>query len=332
MPNLFKSATTVSNGTIKRNNFVIGVNTSVDFGPTSATSFWNGIVPSSSGYTVYAQKTVNGPSIRTASTNADLILMAKQYGGTNITTIYDALSYFNGQSSYLVTNIDYPNIVTSGMVLNLDAGYIPSYPTTGTTWNDLSGNGFNGTLVNGPTFSSLGGGSIVFDGSNDYVSITDNATLRPTVFTTNIWVKKNTLTQVQSILFTKRFSATLSPFNSYSIQQDPGTGLPYRFCIGNASGQNYLDTPNINDLLWHNLVMTYDNSTIVGYLDGVNIGSLSAASPISYSTLNLFMAGSTYGGTSSFNGNISCFFIYNRVLSESEILKNYNATKSRFGL
>ena len=190
MPNVIASATTVSNGTIKRNNFLIGINTSLQYGPTSATTFWNGIVPPSSGYTVYAQKTVNGPSIRTASTNAELITIAKQYGGTNITTIYDALSYFNGQSSYLVTNIDYPSIVTSGMVLNLDAGYIPSYPTTGTSWNDLSGSGNSGTLVNGPTFSSANGGSIFTDGSNDYISTTyvQPAYGTGTSFTWNIWV------------------------------------------------------------------------------------------------------------------------------------------------
>ena len=158
MPNVIASATTVSNGTIKRNNFLIGVNTSVIYGPTSSTNFWNGIVPPSSGYTVYAQKIVNGPSIRTASNNAELITIAKQYGGTNITTIYDALSYFNSQSNNLVTNIDYPNIVTSGLTLIIDSGYLPSYPTTATTWYDLSGNVNDGTLVNNPTFSSSNNG------------------------------------------------------------------------------------------------------------------------------------------------------------------------------
>jgi hypothetical protein len=63
-----------------------------------------------------------------------------------------------------------PSIVTSGLVLCLDAANPKSYPGSGTTWTDLSGNGNNGTLVNGPTYSSVNGGSIVFDGSNDYIS------------------------------------------------------------------------------------------------------------------------------------------------------------------
>ena len=62
-------------------------------------------------------------------------------------------------------------IVTNGLVLALDAADRNSYPDSGTTWTDLSGNGSNGTLINGPTFSSVNGGSIVFDGLNDYVNI-----------------------------------------------------------------------------------------------------------------------------------------------------------------
>jgi hypothetical protein len=65
-----------------------------------------------------------------------------------------------------------PHIVTDGLILSLDAANNKSYPRSGTTWNDLSGNGNNGTLVNGPTFSSANGGSIVFDGTNDVVSTT----------------------------------------------------------------------------------------------------------------------------------------------------------------
>ena len=65
-----------------------------------------------------------------------------------------------------------PKIVTNGLVLYLDAANKKSYPGSGTTWTDLSGNNNTGTLTNGPTFDSNNGGSIVFDGTNDYVSNT----------------------------------------------------------------------------------------------------------------------------------------------------------------
>jgi hypothetical protein len=72
------------------------------------------------------------------------------------------------------------SIVTDGLVLSLDAGNANSYPGTGTNWADLSGNGLNGTLVNGPTYNSANLGSIVFDGTNDHVTVANNSLLNPT--------------------------------------------------------------------------------------------------------------------------------------------------------
>ena len=73
-------------------------------------------------------------------------------------------------------------IVTNGLVLSLDAADRNSYPGTGTTWRDMSGNGNNGTLTDGPTFNSNNGGSIVFDGTNDYVALTPSFTGPPVTF------------------------------------------------------------------------------------------------------------------------------------------------------
>ena len=64
-----------------------------------------------------------------------------------------------------------PSIVTDGLALCLDGANVKSYPGSGTTWKDLSGKGNDGTLTNGPTFSSDDGGSILVDGSNDFISI-----------------------------------------------------------------------------------------------------------------------------------------------------------------
>ena len=88
--------------------------------------------------------------------------------------------------------IFFPSIVTNGLVLCLDAGNQLSYPGTGTTWNDLSRNGNNGTLTNGPVFNS--GGSMVFDGVDDYISTNTNSSLTQAgsiQFTAEIWAKKS---------------------------------------------------------------------------------------------------------------------------------------------
>jgi formylglycine-generating enzyme required for sulfatase activity len=93
-------------------------------------------------------------------------------------------------------------IVSDGLVLWLDAGITPSYPTSGTTWTDLSGNNNNGTLVNGPTYSSTNGGSLVFDGTNDYVNISNSSSFNfgSGDFTVESWIRITSLAVYHPIL------------------------------------------------------------------------------------------------------------------------------------
>ena len=93
-----------------------------------------------------------------------------------------------------------PSIITQGLVLALDAADRNSYPGTGTAWTDLSGNGNNGTLTNGPTYNSANGGSIVFDGSNDYVNFSYNSSLNigGLNITLSSWVRPTSLVNLNS--------------------------------------------------------------------------------------------------------------------------------------
>jgi len=319
MPNVIASGTTVVNGAIKRNNFLIGVNTLVDFGPTSTTGFWNGIVPPSSGYTVYAQKTNNGPSIRTASNDNDLITIAKQYGGTNINTVNDALNYFNGQSNNLVANIDYPSIVTSGLSFMLDAGFVPSYCRSGTTWNDLSGNNLSATLVNSPAYNSSVGGFISFvSGSSQYASTTytQPAYGTGTSFTWNIWVNPGTpVTSVNPIIGNRNISSD-TVFTKLTAKQFEY----YPMVLG------YVMTANT----WQNACIVKSGTSFTYYMNGVSVtGTTSTATKAS--TKPFYIGGDPTIGEYS-TSNISNVQVYNRALSPTEVLQNYNALKTRFGL
>ena len=323
MPNVIASATTISNGTLKRNNFLIGVNTSVIYGPTSSTGFWNGVVPPTSGYTVYAQKTVNGPSIRTASNNNELITIAKQYGGTNINTIYDALNYFNGQSNNLVTNIDYPNIVTSGLTLIIDSGYVPSYPTTGTTWYDLSGNVNDGTLVNSPTFNSSNNGYFTFNGTTQAATLT-SLNLQQN-FTLDGWFNPSVLNG-----FVMFGQGTTSANQGLHIWYTTNTNIRFGMYANDTDFTVSTSTGN-----WYNIVCTYNNSspyTKQLYLNGVEqTGSIVGAA--AYAGSGTFRLGATYSSSGQYgNGSYAGMKMYNRILSATEVLQNYNATKTRFGL
>lgn len=165
MSNSIKYSTTAQTLALKSGNYWIGTG-DVGKGPTSTTDYWNGISPPGGGYTVYLNKSSQGPSIYICNSDSDLINLTNRISGENYTTAAQCLSYYVSQVDKMCFNRDYPPIVTDGLVLNLDAGFVPSYPRTGTTWYDNSASNSNSSLSNGPTFNS--NGWINFDGSNDY--------------------------------------------------------------------------------------------------------------------------------------------------------------------
>jgi len=308
MVNAIKSATTVSNGTLKKNNFLIGIDTSIEYGPTSLTNFWNGITPSTDGYVVYEQKVSQGPSIRTALTDAELVTIATQYGGTNINTVYDALNYLNNQTNYMVTNIDYPNIVTSGLTLNIDGGYIPSYYRTGTTWTDISGSGNTATLVNGPMYNNQ---AILFDGISDYSTISSG--LLTNIYTISIW-------------FTP-----LSMGTTNTLWSEGNTGLKIRFSgtqldYNYSSGGVLSGACSLSNLNWYNVVVTSDGSTVSTYLNNSLLSSTSASAENPTGAFQI----ATDLSNNYYNGKIAQLGVYNRVLSSTELTQNYNSMSYRY--
>ena len=223
-------------------------------------------------------------------------------------------------------------IVTDGLILNLDPANRNSYPGTGSQIYDLSGSGNTGTLNNGPIFSSLNGGSIIFDGSNDYINIPDANSLNPSTITLSCWVKLNTFTD-NANLISKGFTSVGSPYIQYTLKMNTtANNNLYGFEIS-KNGTNvfvYTTTPLSINTYYH-LTATYDGNTLRLYKDGV----LDPASAVSSGTIASYATPVQIGrwgtqGTQHFNGNISQVQIYNRALTQQEILQNYNATKNRF--
>jgi len=326
MLNLFKSGTTISSGTIRKNNFVIAVDDTIGYGPTSSTGFWAGITPPSGGYTIYNNKVDNGPSIFTSTDDNGVITASKALGGTNINTIYDALSWFNGQSDRMVANIDYPSIVTSGLSAMLDAGYIPSYPKSGSTVYDLSGNGANGTLNGTVTWVSSGvtGAQSYFN----FATASDSNYISSSVSQTYL-----DCTVVIQPDFTLVGSSTLAGLISNGTPAS-STDASLRFANVNGTGPWGAPNPgNTND--WASTSTTYyRNGTVSNTLvSGWNIfgGYRTNQSPPFTSSFAYYLGASGYPGR-GFQGKIAGVLLYNRQLSAAEQLQNYNALKSRFGL
>jgi len=228
-----------------------------------------------------------------------------------------------------------PNIVEDGLVLALDAANTKSYPGSGTTWFDRSGNGNNGTLTNGPTFTSANGGSIGFDGVNDYVdTITQLQFDRLNPFTLSAWFNTSNASNNQII------NNENSSYRGYqlSINTDSKLSLFLRNTIdSNFLGVRVLSNFPTNS--WNYVVGTYNGSSdangIKLYTNGIEqlievVGNNLTQTTISNETTWIGRRRPATQGP--FNGNISQVSIYNRALSASEILQNYNATKGRYGL
>ena len=203
-----------------------------------------------------------------------------------------------------------------------------------TIWTDLAGSN-NGTLTNGPTFSSANGGSIVFDGVNDYVSITNNSTLRPTnELTIEYIIKGITPNGWCPIIGYGNGNYTNG---NYLCWVEVGGGLKALCRINNGGVIEYRQTPGIaissTALKYMSFTMKIGDS-IKSYYNGVNTNT-----PTSLPAGGSFY----YGGTSSpyqiggagavwLNGSVSFLRLYNRALTPAEIQQNYNALKGRFGL
>jgi hypothetical protein len=227
-----------------------------------------------------------------------------------------------------------PTIVTNGLVLALDAGDRNSYVSGSTTWIDLAGTN-NGTLTNGPTFDTGSGGSIVFDGVNDSVVL-----LRPVQddFSLSCWFKTNQVASGSG--FPQWYGGRgLVDCEVVSIVDDFGTSMgagKVLFGVGrNTPGSDLTITSSLtyNDNIWHNMVATRVRSTgtITLYVDAQQVATGTGGTQSLTSATNMRI-GAIQVNNNFFSGNIASTQIYNRALTASEVLQNYNATKGRFGL
>jgi hypothetical protein len=244
-----------------------------------------------------------------------------------ILTPTEVLQNFNAQKTRFGFTAD--TIVTSGLTFNLDAGSVISYPTTGTSWYDVSYNNCNGVLSNGPTFSSSGvSSSIVFDGIDDSVNIGDRTlTFKPTNFTVSVWFYSDNTNNGGSIIRNRCYGwgINVQTTNVSTFVYDTTQSIYQTNCSF---------TPN----QYNNVVFTFGNNNTSMYLNGVLQSSQGTASNSAYyvdCSNELYRIALGKDGDYSgayFKGKISVATLYNRPLSQSEITQNYNALKGRYGL
>jgi len=217
-------------------------------------------------------------------------------------------------------------IVTDGLVLCLNAADKNSYPGSGTTWTDISGNGYNGTLTNGPTFNSGNGGAIVFDGTDDY-SI-GNTTL-------NI----NTNLTINAFIYPTSYPSggggggfIVSNIGYYLELKNTGVLRSYFYGLSSPGYHDGLTTIDLNKWSYVTLIRDGSANTITTYINTVLDRNITGITGNINNGIQNYQVGGYQGGSYSYVGRIASVQIYNRTLNIPEITQNYNAQKSRFGL
>lgn len=231
-----------------------------------------------------------------------------------------------------------PSIVTDGLVLCLDAANLKSYPGSGLTWGDLSSRGNNGVLVNGPSYSQSNNGIITFDGSNDYVNTTSIQFERTNPFSLSAWIRPSIVSNNQII------NNENSIYRGYLFaifsNSKLAFGLRHESAVTGTANFIQVEGPTMTANIWQYVCATYNGSSNASgvslYLNGNKfssptiLGNSLSATTISSETTWIGLR--RPASTGQFNGNIAQVSIYNKALSDTEVLQNFNALRGRFGI
>ena len=207
--------------------------------------------------------------------------------------------------------------VTTNLIMYLDAGVSASYSGSGTNWNDITYNGNDGTLVNNPTYSSANGGSILFDGIDDYIAI-NNVNLNIAAgqnFVWNVWLKTPPILVGYKMIFSvNTYYLYLSLFNN-QFAFDSRVAPSVRF-------------GTLTTNTWYNVTIVRDADVDYRYINGVLIDT----NPNAYTPTGIFAVGKwAFNDTLFYDSNISVVSVYNETLRDSEVLQNFDTLKSRYG-
>ena len=221
-----------------------------------------------------------------------------------------------------------PNIVAKDLQFAFDAANPKCYPGSGNALFSLAGNGITGTLENGPTVNTNLAGYFAFDGSDDFIST--NFQPNFDYITVNVWFWSGAFSTFGTNTCVVANSQVSSPYPSFDIRKRNTGALQLQFAISSSGSEIGQEIGFINDYTWYNVQFTYDGSTVKCWLNGVQTVSYSISGTLRSSTSNLFIAKNPAFAGRNAAIYVSQVFIYNRALTDSEIARNYAATKSRY--
>lgn len=228
------------------------------------------------------------------------------------------------------------NIVTSGLIFNIDASESASYPGSGTAWYDLAGSN-DATLTNGPTYVSSPK-SIDFDGVDDYAdlgSITSSNALSlagDTTYTIDVWWRGDLTSDIAARVIDKSNGGNFS--NGWGVICTTSATPVQAVWWHGFNGNIYLSAAGLwDDDTWCLMTVTRDGTSVKIYNNAalVDSGTISSAS-VPTTTTNMRIGGAPTISGRDMAGSIGAIRVYNRVLTTTEISQNFNARRSRYGI
>ena len=337
MPDAIKYNTSAQTLALKEGNFWIGTG-DVPKGETLTTDYWNGITPPVGGYTIYLNKATNGPSIYVASSDAELISLTNRIGLQSFTTVAQCLNWYRTQIDKMVMNIDYPAIPTNGITFISDIGTTLSYPLNSTIGYSMDpvGNGGEARHDGGVTYVTEAGGGFQFDGIDDalYFTVTSSGfgLFLTAAFT---WVVICRSSHSSNAWSNSSISNNRYPDGSgFGLYTNSGSRT-VDFWMGSTTNAFAVNIGGItpgNVLVPHMYVISSNGTNLhKGYVDN--------GSPVS-STTSLSRAATQHEIFVGVNGYLAgsqmrmvsyVQIMYNRQLSDDEVLQLYSAYQGRFG-
>ena len=362
MANKLKYSTSPQTKSLKVRNFWVSPG-DVAKGPTSVSGYYAGITPPAGGWTVYLNRASGGPAIYCPKNRLELLGLTNSLASAAYTTVEQCYAWFQTQSDKAIFTKDVESVITDGLVLHLDPGFIESYPKSGTTIYDLSGVGNHGSLANGASLSTTsyspqsraarvydGSGvtyveagvahepsgsteGFVLDGTDDIILFGASSAFMSQFHTYEAWIKSpglgpNTVGGIFGINYGTIIYLTPSGEVFYYVwNTDPGH---YEFLFSlYSAGVNLLDDQ------WHQIVCVRGPSEATIYIDGVFNNSTPSGPSWSGTTIWDGMAARIGDNPNNvnlrFTGQIGPVRIYNRDLSADEVYTNYKQYESSYG-
>ena len=269
--------------------------------------------------------------------SGDTLRIGMYSGGGYTTTgsipqirIYDGTGFTASQvlQNYNATKSQYLGLITTNLVLHLDASNSSSYSGSGTTWTDLSSSSNDGTLTNGVTYDSNNGGVLVFDGTDDYVVTSSDMFNANADFTVSVWLLSDTFATGVS------YSVVADVDNSQCLYLRYNDGS-FKLVNSNTAILGTFSSSSLSTNTWYDITLTRSSNTYTLYVNGSSVSSLTGIShsfthsPTTIGTNNNNLAPPAY--KNNFDGKIAQVLAYSAALSASEVQQNYNATKATYG-